>query len=104
MENSFAVCVGKVAPYYNIVFVIIVLILFIRLFSLKNKGFYMKPWILFFFALTVYIIEEFITIMEGLQILKVSPLLFPLFEMVMITSFIYMMLLQKEYINKSKIK
>ena|SRR3989338_8129167 len=104
MVQYFEACVGLVAPYYNLVLVVIVVILFLKLFSLKNKNAYLKPWKLLFFAIIVYIIEESVTVLENLDIVRVSKLLFPLFEMVIIVSFIYMLLLQKEYINKQKLK
>ena len=104
MVQYFEACVGLVAPYYNLVLVVIVVILFIKLFSLKNKNAYLKPWKLLFLAIIVYIIEESVTVLENLDIVRVSKLLFPLFEMVIIVSFIYMLLLQKEYINKQKLK
>lgn len=104
MANYFEACLGLVAPYYNLALVIIVVILFIKLFSLKNKNIYLKPWKLLFFAIIVYIIEEFVTVLESLNVITVSELLFPLFEMVMIVSFIYMILLQKEYMNKNNLK
>ena len=79
MVQYFEACVGLVAPYYNLVLVVIVVILFLKLFSLKNKNAYLKPWKLLFFAIIVYIIEESVTVLENLDIVRVSKLLFPLF-------------------------
>lgn len=104
MTTNLGASLEIVAPYYNIVLVIIVLILFAKFFSLKNKNVYMKPWKLLFFVIMVYIIEEFINILQNIYSFEISVLLFPIFEMIMIILFIYMLLLQKEYITKNKLK
>ncbi len=104
MAYSLGPCLEVVAPYYNIVLVIIVLFLFAKFFSLKNEKVYMKPWKLLFFAIIVYIMEEFTNILQNIYSFKISVLLFPIFEMIMIIAFIYMLLLQKEHITKNKLK
>ncbi len=98
--SSIGYCLGIVAPYYNLALVIIVTILFLRLFSLSNKGVYIKPWKILFLAILVYIVEEIINIMETANLITVSSLLFPFLEMIIISLFIYMLLLQKEHTKK----
>jgi hypothetical protein len=94
---------GLVAPYYNLAFVVIALILFMKLFSYGDKKFaYVKPWKILVIAVLVYIIEEVITILAGLNLLTFPLWLFPAFEMVMVLCFIYMILLQKQYVKTGK--
>ena len=93
-------CLGMVAPYYNLALVIVVILLFLKLFSIKTKRIYILPWKILFFALLVYVFEEIVTVLAMSKIIVVFPLMFPVLEMVIITSFIYMLLLQKEYVKK----
>ncbi len=95
--------VGMVAPYYNLVFAIISLILFLKLFSFGERRFaYIKPWRIAFFGFILFIIETIMTILRGLGYIQFHPAVFPLFEMVIITSFIYMLLLQKQFVKTGK--
>ena len=93
-------CLGIVAPYYNLALVIVVILLFLKLFSIKTKRIYILPWKILFFALLIYVFEEIVTVLAMSNIIVVFPLMFPVLEMVIITSFIYMLLLQKEYVKK----
>ncbi|MBI2139847.1 hypothetical protein HYU14_02905 [Candidatus Woesearchaeota archaeon] len=93
-------CLGRVAPFYNLVLVAIVIVLFLKLFTLKNKHIFLKPWRVLFFGVMVYVAEEIITVLEGANLIAVSKLLFPLLEMIIISLFIYMLLLQKEHVKK----
>lgn len=96
---TFTECLGVIAPYYNLVLVTIVILLFIKLFSLKEKGIYLRPWYFLFTALMVYVVEEAMTVMESMGLIEIPNLLFPIFEMIMISLFIYMLLLQSEYVK-----
>lgn len=93
---------GLVAPYYNLALVIIVIILFLRLFSLAGRSAYIKPWYFLFFSVMVFVLEEIITIMETKGLIAVSPILFPLLETIIVASFIYMVLLQRQHIMQLK--
>ena len=95
-------CVGKVAPYYNLILVVIAVILFIRLFNTPNKKAYMLPWKFLFFSVMAYILEEIITVIDMAGLAPIPPIIFPILEMVIITSFTYMVLLQKNYTEKKK--
>ena len=64
----------------------------------------MTPWRLLFVALTVYIIEEIITVLKWQGLIYVPRILNAVFEFVIITIFIYLLLLQKQYISESLIK
>ena len=54
------------------------------------KKTYMLPWKFLFFSIAVYIFEEFITVLEITGAITVSKLVFPVLEMIIITSFTYM--------------
>ena len=96
---TFTECLGLVAPYYNLVLVAIVIALFIKLFMQHKKGIYTVPWYFLFIALMIYVIEESMTVMASAGFIEVPRLLFPIFEMLMISLFIYMLLLQKQYVK-----
>ena len=100
MVQELSYCLGTVAPFYNLILVIIVMIFFIKLFKTHNKRTYIKPWKFLFFALLVYVLEEIITVFDMAHIITVPKILFPLLEAVIITLFIYVLLLQKEDIKK----
>jgi len=100
--SSLAESIGFVAPYYNLVLVVIVVILFIYLFRNPNKKIYMLPWKLLFTAILVYIVEEILTVFNDLNIISVHKLVAPMLEMFMISLFIYMLLLQRDYLKKVK--
>jgi len=94
---------GMVAPYYNMVFAIIAVLLFIKLFSYESKKFgYIKPWRILFIGFILFIIETVMTILRGLGMIKFHPAIFPFFEMVIIAAFIYMLLLQKQFVKTGK--
>ncbi|HLC64569.1 MAG TPA: hypothetical protein VJI46_00425 [Candidatus Nanoarchaeia archaeon] len=99
---SFALCLGTVAPYYNLILVLVVGFMFLRLFSMPNKGIYLTPWKLLFAALTIYIIEELFTVLYVIDVVKIPRIMNAVFEMVMITLFIYLLLLQKDYLGRRK--
>ena len=96
---TFTECLGLVAPYYNLALVAIVIALFIKLFMQRKKGIYILPWYFLFIALMIYVFEESMTVMASAGMLEIPSLLFPIFEMLMISLFIYMLLLQKEYVK-----
>jgi hypothetical protein len=89
-----------VAPYYNLVFSLIVLMLFLKLFSYSSYRFaYHKPWKILFLGFLLFIVETIMTILRGLGLIVFHPAIFPVFEMIIITLFIYMLLLQKQYLK-----
>ena len=102
MVTTLAQSLGQVAPYYNLVLVIIVITLFYKLFSLKKKGLYVLPWKLLFYGILIFVAETVLTILEGIGIIDVHFVVAPLMEMVIISLFIYMLLLQKEFVKFGK--
>ena len=93
-------CLGLVAPYYNLVLVMIIIPLFIKLFKIKNEKINLQPWKILFIALIVYLVEEILTVLNSVGVTNSPRILTPIFELIIITLFIYMLLLQKEIINK----
>lgn len=100
MVQTLAYCLGRVAPYYNLVLVVIVILLFLKLFKTPNKKTYIKPWKFLFAAVLVYVGEEVITVFDMAGLISAPKILFPLLEMIIITLFIYVLLLQRENIKK----
>jgi hypothetical protein len=92
---------GIVAPYYNMVLVVIVVILFIVFLRRQDLDISKKPWKLLFAAIMIYIVEELLTVTKISEIGNMYKILHPLLEMGMIALFIYMLLSQREYL-KSK--
>ena len=91
-------CLGYVAPFYNIALVIIVLIMFVKLFLTPNKKIFTEPWKWLFFAVLIYVLEEIITVLDASGV-SVSLLVYPILETAIITCFIYMLLIQKQYVE-----
>ena len=99
MVSTLAECIGKVAPYYNLVLVALVIIMFITLFKKKHEHYYHLPWKLLFIGVLIFVAETALTIMEGLGVIDEPSLVAPFMEMVIITLFIYMLLMQREYVK-----
>jgi len=96
----FAECIGTVAPFYNMVLVVVVLILFYKLLKIEKKKGYIIPWKILLFAICVYILEELNTVLNILGVISTPRIIHVFLEMIIITSFIYMLLLQKEFVGK----
>ncbi|MCK5282048.1 MAG: hypothetical protein KAK00_01440 [Nanoarchaeota archaeon] len=97
----FGECLGLVAPYYNLTLVLVVLVLFLKLFSIHNKKVFLLPWKLLFFAVAVYIVEELLTVFIFAGIIVVPRIINAVFEFIIITIFIYFLLIQREYLEKN---
>jgi hypothetical protein len=94
--------VSHVAPLYNLGLVIIVLWLFTILVSIKvrDKRVYMTPWKLLFFAVIVFVIEEVLTVLRMQEIIDIPRHINGFFELIIISTFIYALLLQKERMKR----
>ena len=99
---TFGKALGFVAPWYNLAFVIVVIALFIWLFSLKNRKVYEKPWVFVFVGVLIFVVEETMTVLRSLGLVSFPGFIFPIFEMGMLGLFIYAMLLQKQYVKTGK--
>jgi len=98
---EFGVALGMIAPYYNLALVVIALLLFITLFRTEQKAkVFLFPWKLVFFALLIYIVEELLTILRIWGIIDIPVHINGFFELAIVATFIYALLLQKEYVKK----
>lgn len=91
---------GMVAPYYNLVLVLIVVIMFFKLFSIPNKNIFLLPWKLLFVAVLIYIVEEILTVLVKMNVIQVPRILNAIFEFFIISIFIYLLLVQKDYLKR----
>lgn len=99
--SELSVAFGIVTPYFNLVFGAIALFLLSRLLSLKaKKDVYVEPWKFLFIALCAFMIEETLVILYGLGIELVPKITFGFLEIIMVTSFIHMLMLQKDYLMR----
>jgi heme A synthase len=92
---------GMIAPYYNLVFVLIVVWLFIVLFKYQNKKTFMKPWYLLFVCVCLFILEEILTVLRAAGLTAIPHHINAFFELGIIIIFIYFLLVQKEHIKKA---
>jgi hypothetical protein len=97
---DFYVALGMVAPYYNLAFVAVVVLLFIVLFRTKNKKAFMMPWYLLFVCVVLFILEEIFTVARAAGATAIPREINAFFELGIIILFVYLVLLQKEHIKK----
>ena len=98
--SEIANALGAVAPYYNLAMVCVAVYLFIKLFRtpIKAKNVYVLPWKYLFAAVIIYILEEIFTVLRSAGIITIVEHVNGFFELVIISLFIYALLLNKEYI------
>ncbi len=95
------VALGMIAPYYNLAMVVVAVWLFIALFKTEPKAkVFLFPWRLLFFAVLIFIIEEIFTVLRSAGLIDIPIHINAFFELVIISVFIYALLLQKEYVKK----
>ncbi len=103
---SLAASVTQAAPLYNLGLVIIAVALFIKLFStpIRDRRVYLTPWKIIFVAVLIFIVEEVITVLRMADIIHIPIHIYGFFELAIVCTFIYMLLLQKEHLKKQKLK
>ena len=94
--SELTLALGIVAPYYNLVLVIIALWLFRKLFKTSAPARAQLPWKVVFAALVIFIVEELLTVLRSQQLVFIPVHINGFFELVIITLFIYALLKQKE--------
>jgi len=99
---DFTQAIGMVAPYYNLAFTVVVVYLFIQLFRTYREGrkVYFAPWGYIFAALMVFVLEEVITVLRVANLIQIPLQINGFFELVIISLFIYALLLQREWVRK----
>ncbi|MDA1197375.1 MAG: hypothetical protein O2779_05450 [Nanoarchaeota archaeon] len=101
MVGTLAACLARIAPFYNLALVTFAIILFLKLFKIKHsKTVYLKPWGLMFIGVAIYVVEQLVTVFDQAGIIVASKLIFPILELFIIITFIYMLLLQREHLGK----
>lgn len=102
---SLAVEFGRVAPYYNLVLVIIAGILFLHLIYMSKKvPLFIRPWKILFAALIIFVIEEILTIARFAGIVHIPVHINGFFELLIISLFVYALLLQKAAVDGTRPK
>ena len=98
---SLGASLAQAAPLYNLGMVIIALGLFYQLFTLKvrDRNVYLLPWKLVFAALLIFIVEELLTVLRGFDFITIPIHINGFFEVLIIGTFIYALLLQKEHVK-----
>jgi hypothetical protein len=95
---------AEIAPLYNLGFVLVAIFMFVRLFNtpVKDRRVYLMPWKLLFFALLVFIVEEVLTVLRQMEIINIPKHINGFFELIIICTFIYTLLLQNEHMKLTK--
>ncbi len=94
-------CIGYVAPFYNLALVVVVVLMMIKLLRTASKNVYVEPWKWLFYAILIFILEEILTVLDASGY-NINDLVYPLLETLIISCFIYMLLLQREYVKGKK--
>ncbi len=102
---SLALSLAEAAPWYNLGLVIVAIVLFTKLFNtpVRDRRVYLMPWKILFFALLVFIIEEVMTVLRSMNIINIPVHINGFFELIIICTFIYTLLLQKEHLKLSQL-
>lgn len=96
--------IEAVAPLYNLAFVLVVLVMFYFLFKKPNNKVYLKPWKFLLLAICLFIIEEILTILNNFKFVSYPLFINSILEILIVSSFIYMLLLQKRHLITHKSK
>jgi hypothetical protein len=100
---SVAEAIATAAPYYNLVFVLVALYLWYHVLKAPTvKGVFLAPWKLILVGVLMFIVETLLTILRAAGVITIGRHINGFFELVIIITFIYALLLQKEYIVKQK--
>ncbi len=100
---TFADAMNLAAPIYNLALVAIVIFMFIRLFRTKPVlPVYMKPWQYMFGVICVFILEEITTVLRATGVFEIEAYINGFFELVIVSLLIYLLLLQREHIIKTR--
>lgn len=96
-------CLAQVAPYYNLVLVSVVVIMFIYLFKVANEKTHIRPWKFLFISICIYILVQVTSILRNADVINLPHITNAILETLIITLFIYMLLIQKEHVKNEKI-
>lgn len=103
--TTIANCIGIVTVYYNLLIAIAMAATFIWMFYIVDeKKIYIRPWKYLFWAGVAFLLEEIFVFLRMHNILMTPIYLDGFLGVVVVTFFIYMLLLQKEYVRGLKTK
>ncbi|MBW3019733.1 hypothetical protein KY334_00390 [Candidatus Woesearchaeota archaeon] len=102
--NEFTDALSKIAPIYNIMlsFVVFYMLYILILGKTRKTKSYLKPWKYFYVAITLFIIEEIITLLKFFKILSDAtiPRTFNAsIELIIIILFVFMLKLEIMHIE-----
>ena len=102
-NTPFTQAVADVAPYYNLLFVVIVVYLYVQLFKTYKPGgkVFLQPWFYLFAGLALFVMETVITILRSANLILITKHINGYFELAIVILFIYAVLLQKDYIKRT---
>lgn len=102
MTADLAIAIARVAPWYNLLFVIIAVWFFVRLFEtpVRNLAAFQKPWKWIFISLLFFVVEEVITVLRAIGIVNIPAHINGFFELFVVGCFIYALMLQKEQLKQ----
>ncbi len=100
---SLALAIAQSAPVYNLAMVFIVIFLFIQLFKtgIKNKKIFMTPWKLMFVAVLIFVFQELLSVLRSQEVIEIPVYINGFFELAIVVLFIYILLLQKDYVERN---
>ncbi len=98
---TLALSLAEAAPLYNLGLVIVAIALFLKLFTtpIRDRRIYLMPWKLLFAAVSIFIVEELLTIMRQMDIINIPRHINGFFELIIICTFMYTLLLEKEHLK-----
>lgn len=97
---NLGIALGQAAPLYNLGLVVIMVFLFVKLFSSNKTKQYMFPWKLLFVAVAIFVVEQVLTIVRRFVDIGIPEQINGFFELSIVIIFIYMLMLQKENIKQ----
>lgn len=100
--SEFTQALGLIAPVYNLALVFILMLLFGKLFKTYKRTSIgnIKPWVLIFVAMLIYIAEAVFTVVRSMGVFHLPYHVNGYFELAIITLFIYALLLKREEIKR----
>jgi hypothetical protein len=103
---SISTALATAAPYYNLAFVAVAFFLWYHILAHTptKKGVFLLPWKLILVGVLMFVLETVLTILRAAGVISIGRHINGFFELVIITVFIYALLVQKEYIQKQKLK
>jgi len=99
--SELTVALGMAAPFYNLAMVVVVIWLFVKLFRTPSSTSFMKPWYLLAGCIGIFVVEEVFTILRAAGLKAIPPHINGFFEFAIIVIFIYMVLIQKQYVQEN---